>query len=63
MYTANYKCRLCGEVFSKEKIDSSEYIDELKFKKEWGCVWTDHQCLDGNIGVADAIGFIKELED
>ena len=60
MYTVKYKCRLCGEIFDKGKAESKEYIEELKFKKEWSCVWTDHECKDGNIGVADAIGFIKD---
>lgn len=72
IWSAAYKCRLCGEIFcdmSSEGISSSEWAADSAIRKmvgiddEGGAIETKrrtrHVCADGSYGIADFVGIKK----
>ena len=69
MYQAIYKCRLCGEIFSKgvtgediAKVATESLSIADSTIAIAGCalyIRTIHYCQDGSFGLADFLGFMK----
>lgn len=64
-YRATYKCRLCVETFTgaiteKEIAKTEAFMIACGYSGEYGTQRKMiHNCNDGNIGLADFLGFQK----
>lgn len=70
IYQTTYKCRLCGATFvvgcGGDEAIKKDY-KQICFDIPSGDVMAStklrpHHCDDGNIGIADIIGYLKEKE-
>lgn len=71
IYTAKYKCRLCGKTYGDITTDSEETARAIGFRVICGMEQTNpleprkygtHYCDNGSLGVSDFIGFAATLD-
>ena len=71
MFIPLYKCRICGKVFKGEPVETKRLAlvcildaicgrrnDFLGFEGRY----CGHECKNGNLGIADFMGFRREKE-
>jgi DNA-directed RNA polymerase subunit RPC12/RpoP len=51
-----YKCRRCGELFFDERVNSVKMELSRSTMTTYRQMYKIHDCLDGNIGLAEIIG-------
>lgn len=73
IYVSQYKCRLCGEVFSDIEVEditglgvslatqSLCFRESVDIKSGTAMRLMDHECKDGCYGLADFQGFRKVI--
>lgn len=65
MYEKMYKCRMCGDTFTKDiitdELKTSSVLTDLCNRRDNG-LHVIHYCSNGNIGIAELQGMKIETE-